>query len=159
MADCIRTFPFWRAHSCFQGYVEIVGYNQRTIKGGWLSPSSPALVKVLQSESGGWGSSDWTLLKPTHILVCCLFALMPLSLTPPPLPSMHILFSRKRFFCFPCGRKERYYQPFLTWSWHCLYGASCRPEEYWCLDILDCSSFFSFYICVPPICLFCLGFF
>lgn len=121
VADCSRVLPLWSAHSCFQGYVEIVGYNQRTTGWGgegWHSPSSPALVKVLQSESGGRGSSDWTFSKPTHILVCWLFAFCLFPLAPLPFSSLDILFSRKRFPDFPVGERRGTTSHGLAWSWH-----------------------------------------
>lgn len=92
----------------WKAIVEIVGYNQgnRRRGGGWVFPSSPASVKVLQSESGDWRSSDWTFLKPTHILVCrqLAFCLLPPHPSPPFL--LHILFSGKRFHPFYVGQRR-----------------------------------------------------
>lgn len=34
VAGCSRVLPLWSVHSCLQGYVEIVGYNQRAMGGG-----------------------------------------------------------------------------------------------------------------------------
>ena len=75
-------------------------------RGAGFSPSSPASVKVLQSESGDWRSSDWTFLKPTHILVFGKLAFCLLLPHPSPPSLLHILFSGKRFHPFHVGERR-----------------------------------------------------
>lgn len=75
-------------------------------RGAGFSPSSPASVKVLQSESGDWRSSDWTFLKPTHILVFGQLAFCLLLPHPSLLSSCTSYFLRRDFVLSMWGKGD-----------------------------------------------------
>lgn len=90
--------------SVCQKTAKIAGYNQGK-RGGARSPP-PASVKVLQSESGDWGSSDSTFLKPKHILFWRQLAFFPPASPCSPPSLMHTLFSGRRFHLFYAGERR-----------------------------------------------------
>lgn len=91
--------------SVCQKTAKIVGFNQGKKWGGAWSPP-PASVKVLQSESGDWRSSDSTFLKPKHILFWRQLAFFPPASPFPPPSLMHTLFSGRRFHLFYAGERR-----------------------------------------------------